>query len=282
MLQQGRMRHCMDFEKMRRHPPVAEIAYRTNAINEYGLDAMYLLAGTEKALLIDTGTGVFDLPGLIAARTELPLMVALTHGHPDHAGGMGWFDRVYANPADFGMALGASYENRRDFARSLDRNPASPVTNADTVVFEKQPEMLPLQEGDVIDLGGRQVVVYETPGHSPGGLSFLDVRERILFVGDACNGNTLMLPFGGTIGPRQTVSALLETCRKIQRLEPYFDRNYNGHIGFGGTAYGAAAEFTLNEAVLPIAEEMTTLTAWRSFDPYMEFGDFNSSSPNSI
>ena len=92
MLQQERMRHCMDFEKMRRHPPVAEIAYRTYAINEYGLDAMYLLAGTEKALLIDTGTGVFDLPGLIAARTELPLMVALTHGHPDHAGGMGWFD----------------------------------------------------------------------------------------------------------------------------------------------------------------------------------------------
>lgn len=49
MLQQGRMRHCMDFEKMRRHPPVAEIAYRTYAINEYGLDAMYLLVGTEKA-----------------------------------------------------------------------------------------------------------------------------------------------------------------------------------------------------------------------------------------
>ena len=159
-------------------------------------------------------------------------------------------------------------------------------------------------------------MVYETPGHSPGGLSFLDVRERILFVGGACNGNTLMLPFGGTIGPRQTVSALLETCRKIQRLEPYFDRNYNGHIGFGGgygtcepqpyrvtadmaslcedllagrekgferpdgfggTAYGAAAEFTLNEAVLPIAEKMTTRIAWRSFDPYMEFGDFNSS-----
>ena len=31
--------------------------------------------------------------------------------------------------------------------------------------------------------------------------------------------------------------------------------------GFGGTAYGAAAEFTLNEAILPIAEKMTTLIA---------------------
>ena len=121
MLQQERMRHCMDFEKMRRHPPVAEIAYRTNAINEYGLDVMYLLTGTEKALLIDTGTGAFNLPGLIAARTELPLMVALTHGHPDHAGGMDWFDRVYANPADFGMALGASYENRRNHRPAADR-----------------------------------------------------------------------------------------------------------------------------------------------------------------
>lgn len=40
---------------------------------------------------------------------------------------------------------------------------------------------------------------------------------------------------------------------------------------------GAAAQFTLNDAVLPIADEMTTLSVWRSFDSYMEFSDFNNS-----
>ena len=37
-------------------PIVSMIAYKTWCINEYGMDAMFLLEGEEKALLIDTGT----------------------------------------------------------------------------------------------------------------------------------------------------------------------------------------------------------------------------------
>lgn len=71
-----------------RQPIVSEIAYRTWCIDEYGMDAMFLLEGDEKALLIDTGTGVFDIPELVRQLTNKPVMVALTHGHIDHAGGM--------------------------------------------------------------------------------------------------------------------------------------------------------------------------------------------------
>ena len=44
--------------------------------------------------------------------------------------------------------------------------------------------------------------------------------------------------------------------------------------GFGGTAYGASADVPLTEAGLPIAADMTSLTAGRSFDRSIEFGDF--------
>ena len=57
----------MDFEAFKKRPFVAEIAYQTYAINEHGMDALFLLVGTEKALLIDTGTGVVDLPALLLA-----------------------------------------------------------------------------------------------------------------------------------------------------------------------------------------------------------------------
>ena len=102
--------------------------------------------------------------------------------------------------------------------------------------FSRQPELLPLGEGDCFDLGGVHVDVYETPGHTPGGLSFLIREERILLSGDACNPNTLLFPFlpDGSRAPHASLEGLEATARKIQSLSPLYDRNYNGHIGFGG------------------------------------------------
>lgn len=48
---------------------------------------MYLLLGSEKALLIDTGNGLSDLPQAIGEITDLPLTVVNTHGHYDHIHG---------------------------------------------------------------------------------------------------------------------------------------------------------------------------------------------------
>ena len=64
-----------------KEPFVSEIAPDTFAINEYGLDAIYLLVGSERALVIDTGSGAFDLKGLVESLTDKPYDVVLTHGH---------------------------------------------------------------------------------------------------------------------------------------------------------------------------------------------------------
>ena len=252
----------MDFEKFRKMPAVIEIAYQTYAINEYGLNVMFLLVGADKALLIDTGSGVCDLPFVLSSLTDKPVQVVLTHGHPDHAGGNGWFDEVWAHPDDFQMALNLSYESRRGYAEGmLKMNPAAPVTAEDTKQFDKQPKMLPMYEGDTIDLGGRKVMVYETPGHTPGGLSFLDVRERILISGDACNGNTLLMSFGGDANPKQTISSLLATSKKIRSLEPLFDRNYNGHGGYGGSPSFQPQPYRVTADMISLCEDLLAAKA---------------------
>lgn len=216
-----------------REPIVFQIAHRTWCINEFGMDALFLLEGSEKALLIDTGTGVFDLPALVRSLTDKPLITALTHGHVDHAGGIKWFDEVYLHPEDHKMARELAVENRQGYVRTI-------MSMADGL-YSLGPEnvidgscdtkLLPLREGDLLHLGDRDVAVYETPGHTAGSVSFLDVRERILFSGDACNPNTLMTD---PDSDRGTISALLASARKIESLHPYYDRNYNGHIGYAG------------------------------------------------
>ena len=58
---------------------VTEIAKDTWVINEAGMTAMFLLKGTERALLIDTGVGMTDLKKLISWLTPLPYDVVLTY-----------------------------------------------------------------------------------------------------------------------------------------------------------------------------------------------------------
>ena len=60
---------------------------------------MYLIAGKERALLVDTGWGSGDLPAHIATLTTLPLLVVNTHGHRDHTSGNGQFAEVHIHMA---------------------------------------------------------------------------------------------------------------------------------------------------------------------------------------
>ena len=208
-------------------PICSEIAKDIFVINEFGMDSQFLIIGSESALLIDTGTGCYDIPELVGTLTDKPYKVALTHGHVDHAGGIGWFERVYCHKADIDMAKRVSFEARKGFADHITAlsDGIFDVTEESVMKFDKLPEFIPIDEGYVFELGGRCVRTFFTPGHTPGGLSFLIEDERILITGDACNPNTLLY--------NSTIDVLLDTARKIDGLQPLYDRNYNGHVGFG-------------------------------------------------
>jgi glyoxylase-like metal-dependent hydrolase (beta-lactamase superfamily II) len=49
-----------------------------------------------------------------------------------------------------------------------------------------------VKEGDVIKIGNLNFEVIETPGHTPGGVCYLERNEKILFSGDTL--------FAGSIG----------------------------------------------------------------------------------
>lgn len=223
-----------------KNPLIAEIANKVWCINEFGMDSIFVIEGADRALVIDTGTGVCDLPAVIASITNKPYDLALTHGHTDHAGGIGWFKNIFLHPADFDMAKNVSVKSRQGFAGRLIAmsDGLFDVTLDSVIEFDSTPEMTAIGEGYVFDLGNRHVKVYETPGHTPGGLSFLIEEERIIITGDACNTNTLMF--------KNDINVLLKTARRIDELSPLYDRNYNGHIGFG-----PVIDFT------PMAESLT-------------------------
>ena len=67
----------------------------------------FLLAGTEKALLIDSGMNIRNAKDIASGLTELPVGLLNTHADRDHIGSNGQFDHFYMHP-------GRAYQNLSD------------------------------------------------------------------------------------------------------------------------------------------------------------------------
>lgn len=173
---------------------VRQIAPGVYHIDEWGVASCYLVAGSERALLIDTGVGLGDMPGLVRTLTKLPVTVAATHAHCDHIGGAGGFGNIYVPAPEARHRAGQSRAVRRAFLcteRGLRERGAAPAKLA------KGPaaRMLPLAAGHVFQLGGRTVKVLAAGGHTPGGAYYLCREEGLLFTGDnICREVWLFLP----------------------------------------------------------------------------------------
>lgn len=166
---------------------VTEFAPGTYMITEAQRYKAFLVLGTEQALLIDTLVGIGDLRRLVQSITALPLRVVLTHTHWDHLGSVHQFEEVGVHPkeaqnvakdysAQAQVFIQQRYDPRtRPFPAGFD--PKTYTIKPGKVTFQ-------VQEGDTIDLGGRTLRIYDTPGHSPGGISLLDEKEGVLFSGD--------------------------------------------------------------------------------------------------
>jgi hydroxyacylglutathione hydrolase len=229
-------------------PQIVNIAYNTYFLNEFGMDSQYLLIGTKRALLIDTGTGYYDIKGTVESLTNLPYDVVVTHGHHDHTGMAGAFDTIYkyevATPPDGPRSAGErSQKGSQDQTGSDAPRPAAgkgaggePPNGCKTIwgdlklrTFDKQPVIKPLHEGQAFDLGGGRIVtVYYVPGHTVDSCSFLDRKMRILFSGDA------ILPAAPIHGTSPVAaSTRLRSWIKLQNLGSEYDRIFYGHTNSG-------------------------------------------------
>ena len=132
-----------------------------------GSQNMYLLEGGEKALLIDTGWGAGNLRAHVEKLTDKPVVAALTHGHLDHSGGNGEWERVLMHPGAEGDMFTC---HRLPFDVSK-----LPYPDYEHVL---------VRDGDIIDLGGRVIELVDISSHSNGSLAFLDRSTDLLFVGD--------------------------------------------------------------------------------------------------
>ncbi len=147
----------------------------------------YLITGSERALLFDTGLGIGDMRALVDKLTPLPVTVVNSHSHYDHIGGNHAFDRV--------LAVDHAYTLERSGGLAHDRvaeavgpgwiwKKTPPGFDAGQYRIEGYSASGILEDGMKIDLGVRVLEVLLTPGHAPDALCLFDAGNRLLFTGD--------------------------------------------------------------------------------------------------
>jgi len=147
----------------------------------------YLIVGEKRALLFDSGFGIGQIDVVARKLTSLPVLVLNSHTHYDHVGGNHAFSTI------LGMDTAYTHNSEHGYPNSMMGPMIAPgsicpplpegVTPANYFV---QPFRITdfVTDGQIIDLGGTQLEVIATPGHTPDAVCVLDRANRQLFTGD--------------------------------------------------------------------------------------------------
>ncbi len=194
----------------------------------------YIITG-KKNLLIDTG---FNRPecmeALKDAFVELDILetdLFITHLHSDHCGLICKFakngDHIFSGETDgelINFEAGNLYWKmlddlfikygfpKADFGRNTDIHPGRKYCHEGRVDFTY------LSEGDVLNYGGYELQVIETPGHTPGHICLYDADKKILFCGDHILG-TITPNICIELGVDNPLKDYLDSLKKVERLD---------------------------------------------------------------
>lgn len=224
------------------------------AITNRWQNFMYLIIGTDKAMLIDSGYGEGDLRQFVEEITDKPVMVVNTHGHFDHTGGNAWWEDVW-------MTRDTALEARRTF---------SPIQEEWlSAKPHKDYKEHYVSDGDILDIGGREIEVIEIPAHNEGSIALLDKKNRLLFVGDELEGGQVLLfARQKNISLKEAVSAHKKNMLRLLAKRSEYDFICPAHNGVMLLPDPYLNDFiTLSDNILSGLATYTANTAGFGFPP---------------
>lgn len=214
---------------------VTKLDEKTFAISEYGHWEnvhSYLLLGTKQAALIDTGLGIDNIKRITDKLTNLPVTVITTHVHWDHIGCHGEYERIYVHEAEKDWLTdgikGLPIEQiRKDVSHGITKPVPDTFDPESYTPYTGKPTDV-LADGDIIEIGSRPLVIYHTPGHSPGHICIFDAAHGYLFTGDLLYTGAPIYAFYPTTDPAD----LIRSFEKVSQIEDV-EKVFGGHHQLG-------------------------------------------------
>jgi glyoxylase-like metal-dependent hydrolase (beta-lactamase superfamily II) len=149
--------------------------------------------------------------------------ILLTHSHFDHVQAVGKLKRLMKDDKIEVLASEKAIKNLKtpELMNKYFGYAVDPIEN-----------VTPLKEGDVIDLNGLQLEVFNFFGHTQDSIAIFDEKNRNIFVGDAIidklDHHTIMPEF---VPPDFNESQYLHTLDKLKNMKDELDSISLGHFG---------------------------------------------------
>lgn len=195
----------------------------------------FLIFGEKKALLLDTGMGIFSIRPLVEELCSQPLQVVNCHCHFDHTGGNWAFDEIFA--VDDPIV-------RMQAAEGVPLEPLANQMDEDMFLYDYpsgfDPESYcirpytfkPCEDGHIFDLGDRNVEFITTPGHTNDHAMLYDHKYGILFAGDMIYFGAIYVQFGNDIMGYSDIGKYIDSLKKIRTRCPDLKSIYVSHNDF--------------------------------------------------
>ncbi|MBL0386576.1 MBL fold metallo-hydrolase [Tumebacillus sp. ITR2] len=211
---------------------------------EKGRTGAYIVRGESKTALIEVGSShaaqtiLDNIAAMGLQPTDIDYVI-VTHIHLDHSGGVGYILPQFPNATvvchpraarhlidPTRLIAGASAVYGEDLERIFG-----------TILPVPEERVLALADGETLDLGGRTLTFYDTPGHARHHCSIHDSGSEGIFTGDTVSiryvpeltGWDFACLFPSTSPSEFDRDAVFQTVERLQKL--HAKRIYHTHFG---------------------------------------------------
>ena len=161
------------------------IRIRELHIDPYSSGDIWMVPGSKRDLIFDTGTGIVSLEAFVSSISGKPKVAVASCYYYDHAGGLYAFDERACHHLEAELIRDVPVPETFDAITDAEFS-ALPYPDFKAADYRQRgcEATVVLHDGDVIDLGDRKLEVLHIPGRTPGSIALFDRDNGYLLGGE--------------------------------------------------------------------------------------------------
>ena len=154
-------------------------------IDPYASGDIWIVSGSTRDLIFDTGTGIVSPAAFVSSLSDKPKIAVASCYYYDHAGGLYAFEERACHRLESELVNSPPIPNTF-LPITEDELLQLPYPHFKVEQYHQQgcePTVI-IEDGDIIDLGNRKLEVIHIPGRTPGSIALFEHETGFLFGGE--------------------------------------------------------------------------------------------------